>query len=183
MRYDRTIIGYHGTNRETADKLFAGVPFQSSAKHYDWLGSGVYFWEFGYDRAVRWVDANYGDDPAVVGAVIQLGSCFDLLDTRFTLDLGQGAKLFHAKWTGESKPPKNRGSDRKARFLDCAVINWWLEQLEASGTGTHYQTVRCGFNEGEPVHSGMEILSESHVQIAVRDLNNILGVFRPSSIT
>lgn len=181
MRYDRTIVGYHGTDRETADRILAGAPFQASTKDYDWLGTGVYFWEYGYDRAVRWAQENYAEDPAVVGALIQLGSCYDLLDTRFTHDLTEGAEQFHAAWAIEAPRPENRGRDRKARFLDCAVINWWLAQLKAVDGGPTYQTVRCGFNEGEPVHAGMAICRESHVQVAVRDPRSILGVFRPTA--
>lgn len=181
MRYDRTIIGYHGTDQKTAERILSGEPFRPSTKDYDWLGTGVYFWEYGYDRAVRWAEENYGDSPAVVGALIQLGSCYDLLDTRFTHDLADGAALFDEQWSGDAPRPQNRGRGRKARFLDCAVINWWLTQLQAVEDGPTYQTVRCGFNEGEPVYAGMEILRESHVQVAVRDLESILGVFRPMS--
>lgn len=178
MRYDRTIIGYHGTDTTAAERILAGARFLPSEKTYDWLGRGVYFWEFGYDRAVQWAREHRPDAPAVVGAVIQLGDCYDLLDTRFTRDLAQGAGAFASTWAQTSRAlPHNSGRDRKARHLDCAVINWWLDQLAAQGTT--YQTVRCGFSEGEPVFDGMAILRESHVQVAVRDPACILGVFRP----
>ena len=57
------------------------------------------------------------------------------------------------------------------------MVNLWLEQLE--GEGQSFQTVRRGFEEGAPVHDGMLITMESHIQIAVRDPSCILGVFRP----
>ena len=55
---------------------------KSDAPH-DWLGRGIYFWEADKDRALEW--ANYKktvglcDDPFVIGAVLDLGNCFDLL--------------------------------------------------------------------------------------------------------
>lgn len=178
MRYDRTVTGYHGTDATTADRVLAGERFQASEKSYDWLGRGVYFWEHGYDRAARWAEEHRPHAPAVVGALIQLGTCYDLLDTRFTADLQRGAAAFAATIATAGDPmPFNRGPDRKGRFLDCAVINWWLDQLAAERTV--YQTVRCAFVEGVPVYNGMEIMTESHIQVAVRDPACILGVFRP----
>ena len=91
MRYDRTVIAYHGCGKTTADGVLAGEPFEVSDNNYDWLGSGIYFWEFGYDRAMKWarlqVARNRYRKPAVVGALIQLANCFDLLDTKSTAQL------------------------------------------------------------------------------------------------
>jgi hypothetical protein len=45
------------------------------------LGSGIYFWEYGYDRAMQFALEQQARGkiatPAVVGAIIQLGRCFD----------------------------------------------------------------------------------------------------------
>lgn len=79
MHYDRMVIGYHGCERVVADQLLAGVRPVPSENTYDWLGRGVYFWEHGLDRATRWAE-QHRNEPAVVGALIQLGRCFDLLD-------------------------------------------------------------------------------------------------------
>jgi hypothetical protein len=87
VKYARTVIGYHGCRRSVAKALLDGGPFKTSENDYDWLGRGIYFWEHGPDRALRW--AKKYRHPAVVGAVIQLGKCFDLLDTRYTNDLGE----------------------------------------------------------------------------------------------
>lgn len=70
----------------------------------------------------------------------------------------------------------------KARYLDCALINWSLGEMLPP---LSYQSVRCGFCEGGPVYSdgaGCEtaILHQSHIQIAVRDPACIIGTFRPS---
>ena len=53
MQYARTVTAYHGCDRATAAKLLAGRSFNPSENDYDWLGRGIYFWEFGPDRAYR----------------------------------------------------------------------------------------------------------------------------------
>src|SRR5215210_7366892 len=56
LDYHRTVIGYHGTDAETAEKLVAGEPFVSSEDDDEWLGHGVYFWEYGPKLAWWWAD-------------------------------------------------------------------------------------------------------------------------------
>jgi len=53
MKYDRTVIAYHGCDARTAERLLRGEPFKKSQNDYDWLGSGIYFWEYGAVRALR----------------------------------------------------------------------------------------------------------------------------------
>ena len=184
MRYDRTVIAYHGCGESVARRLLRGERFKPSENDYDWLGSGVYFWEYGADRAFRFAGEHLGGrkirSPAVVGALIQLGQCFDLMDTRFTDDLAAGYRVWAAAMTLKNVPlPRNAGAtpDRKLRRLDCAVLNWYLRR--AAKVGRPYDTVRCGFVEGGPVFEGAGIRRESHVQIAVRNPSCIVGVFRP----
>jgi len=65
--------------------------------------------------------------------------------------------------------PKNTGDkDKKARRLDCLVLNHRMAILDRGGL--EYQTVRCPFEEGEAAFPGGNIKVQSHVQIAVRDL-------------
>lgn len=91
MRYDRTVLAYHGCDADVAAQLLAGMPFKPSENDFDWLGRGIYFWEHGSDRALRFAqfqkDRGKVKEPAVVGAIIQLGHCFDLMDTHFTREL------------------------------------------------------------------------------------------------
>lgn len=185
MKYDRTIIGYHGCDAAVAERILAGQSsFQESRNSYDWLGSGIYFWEYGSHRALEFArfQMQWGrvKTPAVVGAVIQLGNCFDLMDTRFTAHLGDAHRRCRAalRASGQSIP-KNRGKtpDRKLRDLDCAVLNFTLQTL-ADG-GVSFDTVRCAFSEGKRAFRGSMIRSESHIQLAVRNPDCIVGVFRP----
>jgi hypothetical protein len=47
MRYDRTVIAYHGCDALVAERLLHGEPFKKSQNDYDWLGEGIYFWSTG----------------------------------------------------------------------------------------------------------------------------------------
>lgn len=188
MRYDRIILGYHGCDKDTASRLLDGDPFKKSQNDYDWLGHGIYFWEFGPDRALRFANDQKRrkklDSPAVIGALIQLGNCFDLLDTRFTQDLAQAYELFRKRAEALSLTlPKNSGKtpDKELRRLDCAVLNLYL--ADSAANGKHYDTVRGGFIEGGPAFPGSAISKETHIQIAVRNPACILGVFRPGRTT
>lgn len=187
MRYDRIVVGYHGCDADTAELLLKGAPFKPSVNDYDWLGKGVYFWEYGPDRALRFAREQQQRGrvrmPATVGALIQLGNCFDLMDTRFTQDLEWAYPVLQTELQAKSRRlPENGGGppDYKLRRRDCAVMNWYLDMLERRGIET-YDTVRCGFVEGGPVYEGAGIHRESHVQLVVRNPAAILGVFRPSS--
>ena len=77
--------------------------------------------------------------------------------------------------------PVNQGPvpDMKLRKLDCAMLNWYLTMAEQK-EDIQYDTVRGCFPEGGPVFTGSGISRESHIQIAVRNPDCILGVFRPS---
>ncbi len=182
-KFARIIVGYHGCAKEFSGAILLGnTPigdWQKSQNVYDWLGEGVYFWEHSPQRAFRWARDHYGDEGTVIGAVIQLGSCFDLLDEEMTLLLTDTFELFRGAYDAGGKAlPINRGKEKKLRELDCAVINDTIDRL--AGGGVIYDTVRGAFLEGEPVFPGTTISAETHIQIAVRNVDCILGVFRPN---
>jgi hypothetical protein len=185
MKYDRTVIAYHGCDAETAARVLDGEPFKKSQNDYDWLGAGIYFWEFGADRALKFaLDQKRRGKvmrPAVVGALIQLGRCFDLMDTRFTDELVIAFEMQKRLHDRDGQPlPANAGKtpDKRLRRRDCAVLNTYLARLEENGV--IYDTVRCGFVEGPPAFEGSGIRHQSHVQIAVRNAACVVGVFRPT---
>lgn len=186
MHYDRTVLGYHGCDAAVAERLLRGEAFRPSANDYDWLGRGVYFWEFGPVRALQFANEQrlrgHVDDPAVVGAVLQLGRCFDLMDTRFTEELPRAYRQLHRLHLENSLPlPRNtHGPDRLLRRLDCAVLDLYLRHL--SEAGIPYDTVRCAFSEGPVVYEGSAIRRQSHIQVAVRNPACIVGIFRPTVV-
>jgi hypothetical protein len=184
--YQRTIIAYHGCDESVVKRvLWTGEPLSKSENDYDWLGYGIYFWEFGPERALEWAHEQKKRDPkrikkpAVLGAVIQLGNCFDLLDTRYTKTLAEAHEAFvDTRRQSHLAIPHNRGL---LHDLDCSVINFALPRLE-SVTGVRFQSVRGCFQEGVPAFAESEIRMKSHVQVAVRDPDCILGYFRPTPI-
>ncbi|MCB9619815.1 MAG: hypothetical protein H6724_10260 [Sandaracinus sp.] len=178
----RLVVGYHGCDRSVAEAvLVTGHHLEPSDNTYDWLGRGIYFWEHGPHRARQFAEWKQRrgklKEPAVIGAYIKLGACFDLTDTQATkLLAGFYDGLVEAFRVTERQMPENRPAkghepdDLTLRELDCAVLNFGLED--------HYQTVRGVFVEGEPAYPGAAIRTQTHVQIAVRDPACILGYFR-----
>jgi hypothetical protein len=81
-RFARIVLGYHGCGADFAEAILRGElslsEWQPSANPYDWLGHGIYFWEYAPERARTW------GEGGVIGAVIQLGRCLDLTEIRYT---------------------------------------------------------------------------------------------------
>ena len=52
------ILGFHGCEREVGEKILSGMEpdLKASEKEYDWLGSGIYFWEGNLTRAWAWAE-------------------------------------------------------------------------------------------------------------------------------
>jgi hypothetical protein len=190
--YQRLVIGYHGCDESTQQNvLMKGKPLNPSEQSYDWLGKGIYFWEHGPERAFQWAEAKHKRNPeklkkpAVLGAVIHLGLCFDLLDTKFTSLLENMWYEYENECAKADLPvPQNRplysnDKDMILRELDCAVINWTLDTLNRGNT-IPFDTVRGVFQEGEAAFPGSSIRAKSHIQVAVRNPACILGFFKPS---
>src|SRR5262249_52171023 len=95
-QFARIVIGYHGCRGGFAPELLLGTKpvrdWKPSTNDWDWLGHGIYFWEHSPERALRWAQEQgqrHGHAPGVVGAVLQLGRCFDLLNEAITQLLAQ----------------------------------------------------------------------------------------------
>jgi hypothetical protein len=192
LDYQRTIIGYHGCDQDLALRIRSeGVHLTPSKNDFDWLGTGVYFWEHAPRRALQFAHEQKAraklDTPAVLGAYINLGRCFDLTDTEHTQQLQpayqgmtQLLAAVHAE-VPENKRASGRDNDLLLRYRDCAVINWYMSELDKeSPNAYHYQTIRGVFQEGPEAFDGSMIREKSHIQIAVRDLSCIVGFFLPT---
>lgn len=186
------VTGYHGCDASVAAKVLSGAaPPNFSANPYDWLGWGIYFWEHGPQRAAEWAveQARLAGkkviEPAVLGARIDLGECFDLLDTAYTRSLGKFYSEFRqAALERGMRMPENRDAlgsrrgDKVLRFRDRAVIDYAVSRA-AEQEGVIFQTVRGAFIEGKPAFPRSKIALKSHIQIAVRDPACILEFFCP----
>jgi hypothetical protein len=98
-RFARIIVGYHGCSEDFARKLLLGKQligdWKPSENRWDWLGKGIYFWEHSPERALRWAKQRFRGRraaPSVVGAIVQLGDCFDLTNEGFVQILGDSFK-------------------------------------------------------------------------------------------
>lgn len=96
---------------------------------------------------MRWAEERCqrkGGEPAVVGAIIQLGICLDLTNEHDTRNLRRAFELVRDAYAAAGQDlPINGGrtSDLKARRLDCLVINYFRAKVAA----VEYQTVRGAF--------------------------------------
>ena len=192
------VLGFHGCDESTGESLLRGRVrhLAASRNSYDWLGSGVYFWENDPQRAFEFaqeatVQPNLSTGrirkPFVIGAIIDLGLCLNLLD-RAALDEVAKAHLVlnKAYELSGADMPRNAGQDRLARFLDRAV----LESLHESRTRMNhtrrqwgkyppYDSVRGAFWEGGELYKTSGFGKKNHIQLAVRNPDSIKGYFRP----
>lgn len=169
--FPQLIFGYHGCEREVAEKVVLRKDLlHPSENRWDWLGTGAYFWEGAPERAMDWAKRNC-KDPAVLGAVIGLGNCMNLMDVDSQALLQQTYQSFRAQ---KVELPIN---SKFCHDLDCSVVNATCEYL--AGRGRAYDTVRGAFPEGDPVFADSKILTMTHVQICVRNPEVVVAYFLP----
>ncbi len=181
------VLGFHGGDRGVARKLLMREErFRKSENTYDWLGHGTYFWIENPRRTCEWArrQAKLGKfEPAVVGAIINLGNCLDLTTTAGIEQIQAGYELLKEIYTRQGRSlPANEcahdgDNDRLIRRLDCAVINMTCEFLEHDGI--RIDTVKGMFTEGGPAYDGAGFTEQTHTQVCVRNPKCILGVFLP----
>lgn len=64
------IYGYHGTNMDIASAIL-DTGFKISSNDYDWLGTGIYFFQDAPLRAFQWANFRYPNNPAVIRSLIR----------------------------------------------------------------------------------------------------------------
>ena len=190
-KYHPTLtLGFHACERKIGEEILKGIKgFKASENDFDWLGSGMYFWENSLDRAEA-----YGielkekrkklNDPMIIGAVIHLGKCFDLLEYH-CLEVLQAHYLSLKKlYSTANKPmPTNENAfigdnDKLYRRLDCAVIEYMHTEIKNQKIPM-FDTTRGVFWEGEEIYPEAGFKEKNHIQICVRNPNCIKGYFRP----
>lgn len=160
------ILAFNGCDESVVlDVINRRTDLKESQNKHDWLGHGVYFWENSPDRAFEF--ATFLKDnpskaikpiqnPAVIGAVIDLGFCFDLLDYGMLQVLKSGYDVFKMIWekTGR-KLPENRkvgtSQDLLLRDLDCAIFET-IHQIRYDNNEPSYDSVRGVFWEGDELY-------------------------------
>ena len=180
-------MGFHGCDAKVGDAILSSKTkhLTQSQNDYDWLGNGIYFWENSPQRALEFAqDAAENPKltrgkiktPFVVGAIIDLGLCLNMLDATALGEVKGAYSLLASLFKDKSAMPKNSKSGQ--RFLDCAVfetLHAYREQQEL----IPYESVRGVFVEGTPLYKGAGFNRQDHVQICVLNTDCIKGYFRP----
>src|SRR5450432_2928152 len=114
------IIAFHGCDQSIRNKVVNAKIFLNESKNkYDWLGNGIYFWENNQQRAIDFAkglkkNPRHGSTrirtPSVLGAVLNLGLCLDLLDKEY-IDLVKESykSLVESSKTLGIEVPVNKG--------------------------------------------------------------------------
>ena len=193
MRFATTVLAYHGCNRAVGERILAGdADLRLSENDYDWLGGGIYFWENNPARALEWarlvqrhgkVSRTHILKPFVIGAVVDVGNCLDLLEAESIRIVEESHRRLKAAFDSAGMTmPENRivGGEMALRHLDCAVINYAHQFAEGAGKPP-FDSVRAAFVEGDALNPGAGFHRHTHVQLCIRDARQIVGYFRPRS--
>lgn len=183
------IIGFHGCDKSVGEAILRGeVPhLKPSVNNYDWLGNGIYFWEGNPQRALEFA-AERADggrnskgsikDPFVLGAIIDLRHCLDLLDSSGLQQVADAHTLLQKSFDALGfNLPENK-ADLTRRHLDCAVIDL-LHRFRIEEKLESYDSVRAAFWEGKDLYPNAGFKRQNHIQICVRNHDCIKGYFRP----
>jgi len=183
------IIGFHGCDKSVANDVINGnATLIASQNDFDWLGHGVYFWENNPNRALEYAQMlkehpertrGVVNEPAVVGAIIDLGYCLNLFESKSLIIVKEAYELL-CSTTDEipQNKPIKKDSDLLLRYLDCAVFEILHTYNEFQGYRP-YDSLRGGFLEGKELYPNAGFKDKNHIQICIRNPNCIKGYFWP----
>jgi hypothetical protein len=182
------ILGFHGTDESIVNDVLNGKgDLKKRDNVYDWLGHGIYFWDNSPSRAMDWaieLSKRKGSKitkTAVIGAILDLGYCLDLLDYKNLELVKFGYSMLESTLSASKIPmPQNKGNDADLtlRELDCAAI----QSLHSSITDDNekeFDSVRGVFWEGKRLYPNAGFREKNHIQICVRNIECIKGYFLP----
>lgn len=190
------VIGFHGCDKKIQQKVLLGKESLSSSQNdYDWLGRGIYFWENNPLRALEYakevknkkiIHSTPIKTPAVIGAIIDLGNCFNLVDSRYISILKAGYTLFiESVETAGATPPENKLTDEGGhplkRTLDCAVIEA-IHAKRINEKEPTFDSVRAVFTEGKELYKTSGFNTKTHIHLCIRNPNCIKGYFHPRDL-
>ena len=184
------VLGFHGCDQSVFEKVLNGndrLKF-SKKNDYDWLGHGIYFWENNPKRAYEYADeqkkrSSTIKNIAVIGAIIDLGYCLNLMESNSLQAVKQGYYLMLELYkTTNAEMPENKNignnTDLLKRYLDCAVIES-VNNFKKINNKREFDTVRGLFLEGNKLYPNAGFREKNHIQICVRNPNCIKGYFKP----
>lgn len=160
------IFGYHGTSNNRATTILA-EGFRASDNDYDWLGTGIYFFQDAPLRARQWAIEQHPSNPAVICSRIRLDNCIDLFDIGWQPLLKNVYNSFVEQCRDTDRPlPQQNPQRSKAHRLDCAFFNFAIELISQAQP---IDSIRAAFIEGERLFPNSAIFELAHIQIAVRN--------------
>jgi hypothetical protein len=181
------VLGFHGTDEKIVNDVLSGKKeLVQKNNRYDWLGNGIYFWDNNPERALEWAielskkkNATI-KNPAVVGVIIDLKNCLDLLDSKYLKAVQLGYQILESRSVQLNQPiPQNRFTkDKLIRELDCAVIETFHKALHINNE-IPFDSVRGIFTEGKELYPNAGFREKDHIQICVRNIDCIKGYFLP----
>jgi len=183
------VFGFHSCDREVGLAILNGeMDLNASNNIWDWLGGGIYFWEQNPGRALAYAEEcaakkqYFAGDikiPFVIGAIINLGNCLNLMEAESTPVLETAySGLLQTTAKAEIKMPVNKDANRA---LDCAVIQY-LHQSNLENEIAPYDTIRSSFDEGEKVYEGSTFTKRLHIEVCVINPAMILGYYLPRPV-
>lgn len=180
------VIGFHSCDREVGLRILNGEDdLRPSVNSWDWLGPGIYFWEQNPTRALQYAEECAGGRqrfagkihvPFVLGAIIELGHCLNLVEPN-SIDVvrkAHGELMTMLGSTGRILPI-NQDSNR---VLDCAVFKY-LHKANVDNLRQAYDTIRSPFHEGGELYKGANFSKRLHMEVCVRNVDCIRGYFLP----
>ncbi|MBS1663599.1 MAG: hypothetical protein JST68_21330 [Bacteroidetes bacterium] len=149
------VTGFHSCDKDVGLKVLNGeMDLKPSENSWDWLGSGIYFWEQNPGRALLYANESAEGKqknktrivtPFVLGAVIELGHCLNLVEH----DSLETVKHAYNKL---SELYLKAGRDMPA------------------------------FLEGGPIYTGASFTDRLHIELCVINKELIKGYFLPRPI-
>ncbi|MCI8699746.1 MAG: hypothetical protein HFJ47_00190 [Clostridia bacterium] len=133
-KFDTTIVGYHGTENQSANLILSNNKYNKSNNEDDWLGSGIYFYD-NLENAILYNIRNYINKNKIYPKYV------DLIEERVILvnvikckedeivDLNEFENLrkFLGLWKIFYDKVKNDEEYKKLKLKDGYMINWLYE--------------------------------------------------------
>lgn len=206
MNSGQLLVVHHGCDITLRDDLVSGrvTNLVHSSNKYDWLGSGAYFFENDFERALLFATNSHNNPskrytakpiatPAVVCAVLCVSRWLDMTTQagihEYMSALGP---MLEGLQESDAPIPTNHAastddSEILRRELDRAVFDF-IHQVRKTRADRNqlplpdFQAVRGAFQQGQKLSDGSGFHKNTHIQIALRDNSCVLGWFLPPGV-
>jgi len=189
------LVAYHGCDAVVRDDLVTQRlrKLDHSQNPYDWLGPGAYFFEGDLKRALLFAEASAAHPekmftkrpiatPAAVGALLCVSSWLDMTTQEGLGEFSRALAGMEVAFQTEgaalpvNRPAADDDVDIIYRALDSAVFSFMHETRERVALA-EFDAVRGAFPQGAPIAENSGFRQHTHIQIAVRNNDCILGWF------